>query len=73
LWGPHNAHTAQFADLIRAGLDAEDAGNLDDALNQFSEAIKIAWQFSPVLGQTGKWLKKAIPNLYQGPDTSRQA
>ena len=62
LWGPHNAHAAQFADFIRAGLDAEDAGNLDDAINQFSEAIKMHGNSAQCWAKRGEvYLKKGDP------------
>src|SRR4030042_2262377 len=51
-----------FADLFRAGLDAEDAGNLDDALNRFSDALKLQPKSAHAWAKRGEiYLKRGNP------------
>ena len=47
---------ADFADLFRAGLDAEDAGNMDDALNRFSDALKLQPKSAHVWAKRGRFI-----------------
>ena len=39
---PLIVHAADFIDLFRQGLDAEDAGNLDQAQSRFSDALSLS-------------------------------
>ena len=53
---------ADFADCFKAGLDAEDAGNLDDALKYYSEAVKIFPSSARALAKRAEvYLKRGDP------------
>ena len=42
-----------FVDAFHAGTNAEDSGNLDEAMKYFSEAVKPSFHIGPCLGKTG--------------------
>lgn len=64
VWIPQVVSAADFIDIFRQGLDAEDAGNLDQALNLFSEAIKTHQNSAQA------WAKRAEIQLKKGDPQS---
>ena len=51
-----------FVDAFRAGSDAEDSGNLDEALKQFSEAVRLHPTSARAWAKRGEvYLKKGDP------------
>jgi tetratricopeptide (TPR) repeat protein len=52
----------EFEDVFKAGLDAEAAGNLDDAIRYFTEAVKIEPDSATTWNKRGElFLKKGDP------------
>ncbi len=61
--GSADAASKDFADLFKRGIDAEDGGRLDDALQYYSDAIKMEGGSARLWAKRGEvYLKKGEPN-----------
>ena len=55
-----HAASNEFEDVFKAGLDAEAAGNLDEAIRYFTEAVKIEPASATTWAKRGElYLKKS--------------